>query len=347
MNEFTIPGGPSRGTPLIDAEEKDIRFWLDRKRAENQRDPKNRFVRANSEWIGAAERELQRRSEDLAEWEAEMEPEGERTELVQRPASAALTQVPSGAIRQADEATNALRIAAQLGHLISPAPAVGHIPEGCSVMVSAVVVDKERETYPMSGSSERGLSKVALDKIAAALGVDWDPERTKRLDDGSEAFYRCMQVAGRVRQLDGAWRSIQGTKELDLRDGSPIVEEILTREAKKREEQGSKYRGDGGHREIVQKRQHILSLCDTEARLRAIRSLGLRTSYTHDELAKPFVVARLAFDGRSDNPETARYFSERIAENFLGASTALYGAPRALPASVAAPALSADPAREV
>src|SRR5262249_26559181 len=138
---------------------------------------------------------------------------------------------------------------------------------------------------------------------------------------------------GYVRNFDGSPRPIQDEKELDLRDGSPIVRGILRREAKKRAEQGSQYKGDGGEGEILQKRQHILSLCVTEARLRAIRTLGLRTSYTRDELAKPFICAQLVFDGRSEDPEARRYFRERIADSFLAGHSALFGgAPRLAPA---------------
>jgi hypothetical protein len=130
-----------------------------------------------------------------------------------------------------------------------------------------------------------------------------------------------------VRNFDGSWRTIQAHKELDLRDGSALIEDILAREAKKQQDQGANYKGDGGKKEIAGKRLHILSLCETEARLRAVRSLGLRTGYTRDELAKPFVIAQVSFDGYSEDPEARAQFREGIMANFLGSSRALYGKP--------------------
>lgn len=54
---FTIPAGRAKGTPLNEAEEKDILYWIDKKANEN--DP--RFARSNQEWVAAANAELSRR----------------------------------------------------------------------------------------------------------------------------------------------------------------------------------------------------------------------------------------------------------------------------------------------
>lgn len=55
---FTIPMGRSKGTPLSEATEEDIRYVIGRKQEETN--PK--FARSNQEWIAAANAELTRRA---------------------------------------------------------------------------------------------------------------------------------------------------------------------------------------------------------------------------------------------------------------------------------------------
>jgi hypothetical protein len=316
MSNLTIPYGSAKGEPIATCSLEALNWAINALSKKLRDDPNHRFARQDKQWLAEAQAVFAARSE------------GEPLPSPPPP-PASMVKVSVGAIREAAKATEALLEARQLGHLIAPAPAVGTLPEGCSIMVSAVVVDVQRETYQMAGTSERGLGKVALNKIASALGVDWDPERSQRLDDGSDPHYCHFQAVGRVRNFDGSWRGIDGHKELDLRDSSVLVEEIRAREAqKKRDATDQKpYKGDGGEKEIRMKRIHILSLCETEARLRAVRSLGLRTGYTEAELAKPFVIAQVSFDGYSEDPQARAHFREGIMANFLGSSRALYGKP--------------------
>lgn len=330
-SNLTIPMGRSKGEPIATCQLESLDWAITAIDAKLCEQPGHRFAEQDKIWIEEAILVFKARKSG----EAVTGPApgavaaAPAVRPANQPAPAALVKVNVGAIREAAKATEALVEARQLGHLISPAPAVGNLPEGCSVMVSAVVVSVERETYAMSGTAERGLGKVALDKIASALGVDWDPQLSQRLDDGSHPHYCHFQAVGRVRNFDGSWRTIQAHKELDLREGSALVQDIVAREAKKQAEAtaAKPYKGDGGKKEIGMKRLHILSLCETEARLRAVRSLGLRTGYTAEELAKPFVIAQVAFDGYSEDPEARAHFREGIMQNFLGGARALYGAP--------------------
>lgn len=54
---FTIPGGRSKGTPIADAVEADLLFWIDKMSSNS--DPK--YARSNQEWVAAAKAELARR----------------------------------------------------------------------------------------------------------------------------------------------------------------------------------------------------------------------------------------------------------------------------------------------
>jgi hypothetical protein len=238
--------------------------------------------------------------------------------------------------RDAVRITEALEAAASQCHLVSPAMSCGALPEGCAVALSTVRIDVAAETYPISGgdgesasSAKVGLSKTGLDKIAAAAGISWDPERSHRLDDGRDPRYCSFVACGSYRHFDGREIVLQGTKEMDLRDGSAQVEALHERyRAKLKRWEASGKRGyppKAPDAQIREMRLHILGHAETKARLRAIRALGIRTSYTTQELAKPFVVARLMFSGQTDDPELRRTFAVMQAQAMLASSRALYG----------------------
>jgi len=220
-----------------------------------------------------------------------------------------------------------LQEAAQSMNLVAPATAVGQLPEGTAVALSAIQIDtremiKGGEVYKVGDNY--GLSKPALDKIAAAAGISWERD-SRRLDDGSDPRYVHYRAVGTYVHFDGSRRTIIGEKELDLRDGSDTVDRIFA-DARTRE---------SGTKQLRDMRSFILGHAETKARLRAIRSLGIKTSYPMEDLRKPFVVARLMFTGYSDDPVIRRENAAAIRQSLLGGMQALYGPPalpQALPA---------------
>lgn len=220
--------------------------------------------------------------------------------------------------------TEKLTRAAELYNVVAPQTAVGTLPEGCDVAIVAVVVDPETESYAITGGGgTRGLSKVALDKIDAAAGISWDANLSGRLDDGRHPHYCHFRKVGHIRNFDGSVRTIANEKVMDLRDGSAQVDEILSKAKTP----------DAGWAQVRQTRVHILSHAETKARLRAVRSIGLRSSYSPDALRKPFVIAKLVWTGKTQDPELRRAFALKQQDAMLGANAALYGAPSA-PATI-------------
>lgn len=241
--------------------------------------------------------------------------------------------VPTGAWSDAEDVTAQLARASRVAHLITPTSSVAVLPEGCSVVLSQVVVDADRETYDV-GSGKRGLSKTALDRIAAAAGISWDPRECGRIDDGRDPYYCAWRAVGTLKHLDGTEVTIEGCKEMDLRDGSPQIEGLYERymdalDRHKRNPRGYAPKDPTG--QIREMRLHIMAHAESKARLRAIRSIGLRTAYELGELDRPFVVARLMFTGASDDPAIRAEFARMTAESMLGGRRMLYG--RELPAS--------------
>src|SRR6185295_13684583 len=120
---------------------------------------------------------------------------------------------------------------------------------------------------------------------------------------------------------------IVGEKEMDLREGSAQVQALWDRyKAKKAafERKGWKTPNEPTG-QIREMRLHILGHAETKAQLRAIRSLGIKTSYTVEELRKPFVVARLMWTGQTDDPQLRGIFAEKIADSMLSGRRALFG----------------------
>jgi len=258
----------------------------------------------------------------------------------------ALAQIV-GSVDSAAALTQRLGQAAEQFHLVAPQTAVGSLPEGTSVAISAVIVNVEAETYPIPGSSARGLAKVALDKIASASGVSWDPQQSRRLDDGRDPRYCHYRAVGHLRDFDGTTRTVVGEREIDVREDSPQVEAIIERCVRKVKSEAAREKRTISDRDadrigreaainqVRELRLHVLSHAETKARLRAVRTLGIRTSYSTDELKKPFVVAKLAWTGRTNDPMLRREFALAQQRAMLGANAALYGqapnAPAALP----------------
>jgi hypothetical protein len=336
MAQFTIPGGPSKGTPIESADEKSITYWIDRIEKDLAENPTKKFADRDAQWLEAARAELARRSAGGAP--AAAPPPRQQAAA---PASTALARPAPGSVAIAGSHARAEEIAAALVeaerqfHLVSPATQCGALPEGCEVVISMVSVDGRigsdgkplsADIYPV-GMGKFGLSKAPLDRIAGAAGVDWDPVLTRRLDDARDPFYCAFQAVGYVRSFDGTRRTITGTKEMDLRDGSPQCEALASR---KRDGSGD------ASKQIREMRLHILGHAESKAKLRAIRSLGLQTSYKPEELSRPFAIARLMFTGRTADPELRREFARMNADAMISGTRALYGAP-ALPAPIAAP----------
>jgi hypothetical protein len=205
-----------------------------------------------------------------------------------------------------------LERAAETCNLISPATSVGVLPEGCRVVLSMVPISTDPadgDVYPVQGGGGRlGLSKFALERIASAAGVSWVPERSGRLDDGSDPHYCLFRVVGRYYHFDGREQVISGVKEIDLREGSAQLE-LLRAGARS---------ADRAAQQVLVLRANIVGHAETKAKLRAIRSMGIKSGYFPRELEKPFVVARLSFTGQTEDAALRRRFSVMRLRSLMG-----------------------------
>lgn len=302
MQELTIPGGQEKGRTVSTASDNCLKWWAQNAKQDNLKQ--------------ACAAELQRRQNG-----------GAPAQSPQRNAPSAPPtgrELVTGAFRDPQKATEALRDAQERAHLVAPATVCATLPEGTEIALAAVFVSELTETYKLPGG-KFGLGKTALDRIAAAAGVDWDPHLCGRLDDGYDPHYCHYRAVGYVRTFDGSIRTITGAVEIDARDGSPQIEEIITKATTKGRWDGDDWQPRDPKPQILELRKFLLRHAESKAKNRAIRSLGLQTSYTSEELQKPFVVAKPMFTGYSDDPEAKREFRTAIADSYLGARGRLYG----------------------
>jgi hypothetical protein len=220
----------------------------------------------------------------------------------------------AGSFSDADEASKRLRSAAEHCHLIG-GMTVCPMPEGYEIQIIVVPINKDR-TYPIKGNEgARGIGKGTLMTLATAAGVEWTVSR--RMDDGRDPRYCHWHVEGRYPLIDGTYRSIEGDRDVDLRDGSDQM-------------------AGKSEKEIAGLRQNTIRNAITKAKLRAIREgFGVDQGMLIPELDKPFVFAKAVFTGRSSDPRVRRMFAAVIAQKQIMAAQALYGGAPALMASAA------------
>lgn len=256
-----------------------------------------------------------------------------------------------GVFDEVDQLARAIQALGKAHNLVVPGGAIGRdLPMLYSAGISFIFPDLEHDTYKIRGSSKLGIGKVALDRIARGAGVRWNPMLCGRIDDNSNSNFIEYQVAGSVLQLDGTEGTISAIKRIDLRaDKSTDVSTWGADSQEIAKDAGNAKDGAGNPAprdpwpQILQARQHILSNAETKAKNRAIRSLGVRASYTADEIRKGFAVVRLQFTGHHDDPEIEREVAMKIADRALGSSAMLY--PGSGPMRMERPALA--PARAI
>lgn len=207
---------------------------------------------------------------------------------------------------------------------------LGPIPPYHTPRLSVVEINpdpKGGDCYPLP-AGRLGLSKIALDRISQAAGITWLPELCGRVDDGRDPNIIRYKAVGRIKDLNGQWRTIIGEKEIDLL----AIEDELRESVPKREwiskigEPAKKQKAieEAVRSDLIQFRKHKLARAQSGAMNRAIRSaLALRSQYTPNEIAKPFVIPKVIFTPDYSDPEVKKFM---LAEA-TGHLSELYGAP--------------------
>lgn len=199
-------------------------------------------------------------------------------------------------------------------NLLSPFTQITGLAPQHGIIASVVKINPDAskggpgEVYnglPFLNAGEVALAKIGLRKIAEGAGISIT---TQRVDPYTIANYWSFKAIATYRGIDGTVVTREATAEWDLRDGSPRLKGWT----KNQVEEG---------------RKNGLRNAETRAINAAIREFGIKQKYTAAELAKPFLVLRVAWQPDPTNPDQMRM----VAENAMRGTSALYGAPAALP----------------
>lgn len=187
---------------------------------------------------------------------------------------------------------------AKVANVTFPVTALDHLPPNYVPSLSVIRVDPSpasKDTYSVGGS--KALSKHVLLKMANAGGlhirtrkisprhdldnIEWEAVALGRLPDGTPISVKCSK--------SWSWTKCQ--------------EEMKEGQAR-------------------QYRQFADEQTETKAILRAVRAaMNLKTSYTPEEIAKPFLIARSVFSPDMSDPEVRKM----VTMEQLRSQTALYG----------------------
>jgi hypothetical protein len=211
--------------------------------------------------------------------------------------------------------------------LVPSATILQNLPAHMQVSLDIITIStdpamKEVFNTGTDSSPALALSKTAVMKIASAAGIQVDPLLTKRLDDRKDRMYCAYQAVVWYTKPDGTRLCFKAEKEYDLH----LFTEKITDQKKKLK--FSKYpKTDTQIEDLIRKdvlflREHVASLCETKAILRAIRGvLAIKGSYTPDELKNPFVVPRVTYRLDYNDPMV----KARVLDTALGSTAQLYG----------------------
>lgn len=331
---------PKKKIPLPEATDTDLKYWVGRISKDLDENPTKQYADRDRTLLSGMRAELSRRRESGAAPGATAgPPPAKRTALatvsgaaISRTAPAATALSLERIANDPQAVTTRLAEMSDAYHLVSPATAVDALPPGFGVAISVVRIDpspaKDGPGDVVSIGNKLMLSANSLARVAAAAGVDWDPTRSGRLDSGRDPHYCHYRAVGFVRNFDGSVRTLTGEVEMDAREGSPQIEEIREK-ARKRKDAYPDDPNDGGDSQILELRKFLLRHAERKAKNRAIVDMGVKRSYTREEIQRPFAVARLMWTGQSDDPELRREFARMGAERMLAGTAALYGAQQA------------------
>ncbi|WP_300456664.1 hypothetical protein [Desulfobacula sp.] len=176
-----------------------------------------------------------------------------------------------------------------------------------------------------------------LTKLGNAAGVEWLPDDTCRTDNRSDKMYVSFRAVGGIRKNDGRIYPMKAEYDLDL---EIIAEEIRDSYMNKRDDKYNKNKSDKEFseyaefcikRDVIQKRKRKLTLAESGAKARVLRSiLGIKSQYENINLVvnMPFYVVRFVLD--HNNPDIKSLFL-RVAERSMAGLYGEQSTPKTLP----------------
>lgn len=227
---------------------------------------------------------------------------------------------------------NEIQKARQSGaNLLLPSTNIGELSDFHAPVVDSVYLSpnpKDGDVYPANyqdDCDEFRLAAQGLRKLSVCAGIMWHPQECGRIDNRSDRDYVSYRSMGGIRKADGVpvwWR---GEYDLDFE----VIEEELYEQYrqkcknwKKSDDVKQGYIKSSVKRDMLFKRRHRIKLAETGSINRVIRAiLGLKNSYTREELSKPFVMVRIVLRPDYNDKEVRA----KLADAAIKSMTGVYG----------------------
>ena len=188
-------------------------------------------------------------------------------------------------------------------------------------------VSPDKEVYASKG--EFSLTRVSYDRFAQKACIQWMWRECQRIEPFNNPRYCAYRAVGKMMDLSGRWRVQTADKAIDmdiveqeLRDNyrGKAEDYMLGCEPKDRDFQKSfpeawqraNWVEEKVRIDALQIQKHILARAQTGAMNRVTQKLlGLKASYSRNELAQPFVFAALTFRPDPTHPVDRQYMLEQ------------------------------------
>lgn len=216
----------------------------------------------------------------------------------------------------------------QGAHVLCPLevtnPPPGFIPRVVAVHISSNPLDKEVYVIQKGYEGFNGrpgrpdaleFTKIGVLKLCDMLGVSWDDEKSRRIDDGKdpmEIVYKAVgyriDYQGRRQQIEGIFCvNLDAIRDEMINNKTEMAKSYMAKRQTPAEwnkvpakwkkaiedNQVAELIESETRAEMLKKRLKRYELAETGAKLRAVRSKGFRTTYTAKELEKDFVDIRM------------------------------------------------------
>lgn len=193
-------------------------------------------------------------------------------------------------------------------NMLSPVATIKRASPFYDVLTAVVKLDPARDFYRVPGTSRYAPTAVGLFKLADAAGIEigssksLTPSVCARCRDMNRGqvvkcwecphqYDTAAQVVMRQQQPDGSWKAFTASYELDF---TTVEAEIRARPNKTEAQIKA---------ELAQKRRHRAALAESGAYARCLRKLLNVSTYSEQEIARPFLVHRLYLDISKLSPE--------------------------------------------
>ena len=227
----------------------------------------------------------------------------------------------------------------QKANILGPTTSMEGLSEFHKVIVDSVTLSskpadgdvyKHKDAYG-DKPAQFILTGQALQRLSVCAGVFWNPAETKATSQSQK--YVAYNAVGCIRKADGTPTCFQAEYDIDI---DVVEDELREQFVEKRKTWSSKpwfkkmssesqddYVDSALRKELNFKKKHKTKIAASGAKNRVIRALlGIKKTYTQQELSKPFVMPRVVLQPDYNDPEVKKM----MLTASIQAMTGIYGA---------------------